>query len=119
MKRMVSEHFSVDELACRCGCGLMNVSPRLVELLERMRHEANRPLSPTSGSRCEKRNREEKGAKHSKHLTGEAVDIFTRNGAERHELLKIAFNLGFKGIGVANSFIHVDIRGSSPTVWHY
>jgi len=34
-------------------------------------------------------------------------------------LLSTAFNMGFTGIGIAKTFIHVDIRSTQPVVWTY
>ena len=34
-------------------------------------------------------------------------------------IVKEALKLGFTGIGVAKTFIHVDIRKTTPVVWTY
>ena len=53
------------------------------------------------------------------HTQGIAADIKVNNGAERFILLNYAFEMGFSGIGVAKTFIHVDIRDSNAVVWLY
>ncbi len=53
------------------------------------------------------------------HTQGIAADIKVNNGAERFILLNYAFEMGFSGIGVAKTFIHVDIRDSQPVSWVY
>lgn len=41
------------------------------------------------------------------------------NGSQAYTLLSTAFNMGFGGIGIAKTFIHVDIRNTTPVVWTY
>ena len=53
------------------------------------------------------------------HTKGIAADIYVSNGVDRYKLLITAFNMGFTGIGVAKTFIHVDTRTSQPVVWTY
>jgi uncharacterized protein YcbK (DUF882 family) len=55
------------------------------------------------------------------HTTGLAADIGV-SGAEAVQVLRLALEAGFKGIGVQQKgngrFIHVDMR-ETPTVWSY
>jgi hypothetical protein len=55
------------------------------------------------------------------HSTGLACDVGVQ-GADAHEILRLAMHLGFTGIGVqqkgAGRFIHLDLR-QAPTVWSY
>ena len=39
--------------------------------------------------------------------------------AERYTIIKNALELGFTGLGVASTFIHVDTRGTTPVSWLY
>ena len=41
------------------------------------------------------------------------------NGVERGRIVKHAIELGFTGIGVAKTFLHVDIRKGPLVVWQY
>jgi hypothetical protein len=43
---------------------------------------------------------------------------------EKHAILKLAFMLGFTGVGVANTFVHLDVVPAgmgfpTPAVWTY
>ena len=51
------------------------------------------------------------------HTRGIAADVYS--GVDRYKLLMTAFSMGFTGIGVAKTFIHVDTRNSQPVVWTY
>lgn len=112
--------FTPLEFACKCGCGLCNIRPELLQRLEKARATSDVPFSISSGSRCAKHNKKEGGTATSSHLTGWAVDIRYKNGAQAVALLK-ALLPHFNRIGVGKSFIHVDIDPgkSSPTLWTY
>ncbi len=115
--KKVSEHFSEGELACRC-CGLYNITPEALALLELIRVKLDRPIFVSSGSRCKPRNELEGGSKNSMHLKGMAFDIVTKNGKEKIEVIKAAMECGVLGLGVGSSFIHVDAR-KTCAVWTY
>jgi hypothetical protein len=48
-----------------------------------------------------------------------AADIAVANGNQRFVIVQKALELGFSGIGVAKTFIHVDIRTETPVIWSY
>ena len=78
----------------------------------------------TSGYRCPKHPIEAKKATPGAHSTGLACDIGV-SGSEAHQVLSLAMELGFTGIGVQQKgtgrFIHVDLTvgQNRPTVWSY
>lgn len=109
MSTKISEHFTDLELNCKCGCG-KTVDPALLNLLEGMRFEYGKPLAVTSGARCEEHNRKEGGKPGSLHLKGLAADIVCNDSASRYQLIRLAYELGFSGIGIAKTFIHLDLR---------
>jgi hypothetical protein len=41
------------------------------------------------------------------------------NGQQRMKIVKEALAMGFGGIGVAKSFVHVDMRTTTPVMWTY
>ncbi len=107
--KIINTHFSDRELDCHCGCG-KTVSPELVVRLEALRRMIDRPLPVTSGARCEAHNREVGGFPKSWHLKGLAVDIACSGSRLRGEIIRLAVLLGFNGIGVAKTFVHLDLR---------
>ena len=111
----MTKNFSRAEFACKCGCGLDNIDPRLVELLQAIRDFFNRPVRVVSGLRCPARNAKVGGAKRSKHLTGEAADIQVADVAPRAVADYAATHMrGWGGIKAYPSFTHIDIR---QTLW--
>lgn len=113
-------HFTPRELACRCGgrfcAGEYWHDADFLDALEALRAEAGGPLAVNSGHRCDAWNRAAGGAGKSRHRTI-AVDIALA-GHDRFRLLAAAERLGFTGIGLARSFIHLD-RRPVPARWYY
>ncbi len=118
----IGEYFTAEEFTCKCGCGYCNPHPLLIDKLDELRLQINRPLVISSGCRCKPYNTKCGGAKDSAHTTGLAADIAVRSAQERFELLgKIIRGHMFKRIGIHKSFIHVDIDETKPgcVVWMY
>lgn len=117
-------YFKTEEFACKC-CGISVMNTEFLEKLDELRHRYGKPLVVSSGYRCPKHNKKvsDTGA-NGPHTTGKAADLAV-NREEAYNVLKIAFELGFTGIGVAQKgtgrFIHLDtITGAGrPTVWSY
>jgi len=113
-------HFSVAELACRCGgrfCdGEYYHDTEYLDALEKLRAKIGKPLIINSGHRCAQWNAAVGGAPRSMHKTL-AVDI-SLIGQDRHLLLAEARALGFNGIGMARTFLHLD-RRAVPAHWFY
>jgi len=63
----------------------------------------------TSGYRTPERNRAVDGALESYHLRGQAADI-TVAGMSPQEVARAAEAVGFGGIGVYPTHVHVDVR---------
>ena len=114
------KYFSESEFSCKC-CGKNNAKHELKVMLDTAREEANIPFVINSGCRCEKHNKTVGGRATSSHLNGTAVDLRVRNSRERHIILEALIYAGFKRIGIADSFIHVDIDKSKSqrVIWTY
>lgn len=109
-------NFSLKEFECKCGgCTYTLVDQDHVERLQRLRNilsaRYNREVSIkiTSGFRCFIHNRNVGGKNQSQHCYGTATDIVAPNVPilELHqECVRI-----FDGVGLYDTFIHVDSRG--------
>ena len=77
------------------------------------------PFIITSGYRDPSHSIEARKAKPGTHAQGIAADIKINNGNEAYEIIKHAQSMGFNGIGVAKTFIHVDTRPGMPVIWCY
>jgi uncharacterized protein YcbK (DUF882 family) len=113
-------NFTEVEFRCR-HCGKQEMKPEFMGRLQALRDVYRKPMTITSGYRCPDHPVEKAKATPGIHSTGLACDVGVQ-GADAHELLRLAMHLGFTGIGVqqkgAGRFIHLDLR-SAPTVWSY
>jgi zinc D-Ala-D-Ala carboxypeptidase len=117
----ITRNFSEAEFDCKCGCGLKDISVKLVEDLQITRSEYGCPMTVTSGIRCPTWNKASGGSKNSSHLTGLAVDIAMDDAVLRHRLIRTILEMGWMRIGIAKSFIHLDIdyKKTNPVIWTY
>lgn len=113
-------HFSPAEMACHCQgrfCGSeIWLDEEFMDALEALRRVVGKPLTVTSAHRCDQWNAAVGGAPLSRHKQI-AADILLR-GHDRFDVLVAAESLGFTGIGMARSFIHLD-RRKAPARWYY
>ena len=92
--------------------------------LQAFRMQYGKPMRITSGYRCPEHPLEAKKSKPGAHASGLACDVGV-DGQEAYDILKLAFQLGFKGIGVnqkgTGRFIHLDMleEAPRPNVWSY
>lgn len=117
------QNFKADEFNCS-HCGKNEMKADFMLKLQTLRSVYGKPMRVTSGYRCPEHPIEAKKAQPGAHASGCAVDIGVE-GAEAHQLLKLAFAAGFTGVGVqqkgAGRFIHLDtLTGATrPRVWSY
>lgn len=101
------------------GSGSM-MRARVVFMLDALRGLLGRPMPVNSGYRTKNHNAKVGGAPASAHTAGEAVDIGTRGWtkAQREQIVTWAIKLGFNGIGIGATFIHLDIKQRRAS-WRY
>ena len=90
------------------------VKSQVTQNLIAMSKQLGYVLQVTSGYRSPAYNKKVGGVSKSQHMLGNAVDILQpgMNNAQRQEFIQAAIDNGFSGIGIYNSFTHLDIRGS-------
>jgi len=117
----MSKFFKLKEFECKCGCGLNNVAPELIEKLDTARSLADIPFIINSGCRCTKHNADIGGSESSSHLGGFAVDLKCKQSVSRFLMIQNLIKAGFNRIGLSKDFIHVDIDSTkTPHVfWVY
>ena len=111
-------NFTEAEFRCR-HCGKQEMRSEFMGRLQALRDVYKRPMTITSGYRCPDHPVEKAKAEPGMHSTGLACDVGVQ-GADAHELMRLAMHLGFTGIGVQQKgggrFIHLDLR-QQPTIW--
>ena len=97
--------------------------PNIIEVarqLQQLRDIVCQPIRINSGYRTKEWNLHVGGASSSQHLSAKAVDISVSNISIQKLLFYIGRYTDFKGIGIARTFVHVDIRDSEePVIWYY
>ena len=107
------KHFKPSEFDSKGEPGSAdNMSPRVVFMLDALRSLMGLPLPINSGYRSPAHNASVGGAPKSAHMEGLAVDIGTTKltKAQRMALITYAIQLNFTGIGIAQTFIHLDMK---------
>lgn len=94
---------------------------QILEMLDLVREKFDKPIHINSGYRTSVHNEKVGGKQNSSHLKGLAVDIACNNSRDRHELLWCLQDVGFNRIGIAKTFIHVDIDKDKDknVIWTY
>ena len=116
----LTNNFSLEEFECKCGCKMPEfVKKNVIELAENLQvlRDTVGRLDLTNAYRCKDHNADVGGSVNSQHLKGKAADIKSSAIAPSDmaaivdDLMKSEkFKLG--GVGIYNTFTHVDIRGS-------
>lgn len=110
------------ETCCPCGCDF-DIKPPVRDLFNKIRERFGSPLIVSGRARCKPYNTTVPGSvPDSRHTYGDALDIWTGGWSEydKIRLASIATSLGAKGVGVHETFIHIDFRpGLKPVFWRY
>jgi len=94
---------------------------KLLKMIDEAREIYGRPIRVNSGYRTSSHNRKVGGKSSSSHLKGLAIDVACVKSNERFDMLNAFLEVGFNRIGIASTFIHVDIDKdkSKNVIWTY
>ena len=89
--------------------------------LDEARERAGIPFIINSAYRTPEHNAKIGGKPNSSHLRGLAVDISVTNSRQRFIILNALLDVGFTRIGIADTFIHIDLDNekSKEVIWTY
>ena len=89
--------------------------------LDLARGNAGIPFTITSGYRTKEHNAKVGGVSDSSHTLGLAADISCNNSKDRLLIVSSLLRAGFNRIGIANTFIHVDLDYNKVqnVIWTY
>ena len=90
----------------------IQLEPRTLLMLVKLEQEWGEQLDIKWAKRDKALNDEIGGKSHSQHLKGKAVDIM-HNGwgqAKMRKFIRLAYDIGFRGIGTGRTMIHIDTR---------
>lgn len=112
------KHFTLPEFDCTYT-GNNQMDWDFLAALDNLREVCGFPFVITSGYRDPSHPIESKKKTPGTHAQGIAVDIQVTSGTQRRLIVKEALKMGFGGIGVAKTFVHVDDREGPKVLWEY
>ena len=112
------KYFKLSDFDCQ-ETGENRMEAEFIEKLDELREACGFPFIITSGYRSPEHSIERRKKAPGTHAQGIAADIRVNGGAQRFKIVEMAHKLKFGGIGVAKSFVHVDIREKTPVLWCY
>jgi len=112
------KYFTIDEFVCS-HTGKVEMNEDFLHRLDQLRERCGFPFVINSGFRDKTHPIEAAKPHPGTHTLGVAVDIAVSNGKQRRKIVEEAVKMSFNGIGVADSFVHVDDRVSAPVLWSY
>lgn len=105
-------------IACVPACSMNQMDESFMERLQTARTLAGVPFIINSAFRSVEYELSKKRTGKSMHTLGRAVDIKCVDSGSRYRILEALICAGFHGIGISNTFIHVDDR-ELPLIWTY
>ena len=114
----IATNFRAREFDCRgTGCCTTTlIDERLVQYLQQIRTHFGKPVHLTA-YRCRTHNaRTPNASPNSRHIYGQAAD-FHIDGVAPAEIAKYAESIGIKGIGLYDTFVHIDTR-ENKSFWY-
>lgn len=112
------EFFDISDFDCS-HTGRNEMDPKFLERLDELRRRCGFPFIITSGYRDPSHPVEARKTAPGQHSKGVAADIAVKNGYQRRIIVEEALKMGFDGVGVAKTFVHVDDRETLPVMWTY
>jgi len=107
-------YFQDYEIQCKCGCGFILIVPSFLAKINGLRQIVSQPLTVNSWCRCGPHNAFVGSSVTSSHRKGLAVDLNTPTEYIKYCVLLAAGHEGFRGVGVAKTFIHLDNDPGKP-----
>ena len=115
---MYYKYFKIEDFACQ-ETGKNHISEGFVHRLDELREACGFPFIVTSGYRDTTHSAERHKDKGGWHTKGLAADIRIYHAEDRFKIVQKAIEMGFTGIGIAKTFVHVDVRDTTPVIWSY
>jgi len=94
---------------CTPACSMKDMHPAFLKVLDAIRDKAGIPIVLNCAYRSKSYDQQKGRSGKSAHCYGMAVDIRCNTSANRNKIIRAAYECGVTRIGVATTFIHVDI----------
>ena len=117
----LTSNFKKSEFECKCGCEmpaevLLNIK-NLATQLQFIRDFIKLPIAMTNAYRCSSHNKAVGGVVNSQHVVGKAADLQVKSLSPNElyntiNTLAAYDHVSQGGLGLYNTFVHYDIRGT-------
>lgn len=108
---MEIDYFSPDEFKrCIPSCSKEQMDKGFMQRLNKARRLAGLPFVLNSAYRSSEYDMQKGRSGNSYHCKGRAVDIKCLDSSSRAVIVSALISCGFRGIGIGNTFVHVDDR---------
>ena len=108
------------DLMLKCSAtGKCEIKQWALDKLQSIRDDYKKPMVINSGYRDPSHPVEAKKKQGGQHTKGVAFDIAIYSSVDAFRLVELAIKHGASGIGVSQSFIHIDFRDSKQVLWTY
>ena len=111
-------YFKLSDFNCQ-ETGNNEMCEKFLNRLDDLRHKTGFPFVITSGYRDPAHSIEAAKTSPGRHAEGIAADIKYNSSFQSYMIVKNALEMGFSGVGIAKTFIHVDTRKDVPKMWCY
>ena len=112
------KYFKLEDFDCQ-ETGENNMDVAFIHKLDELREACDFPFVITSGYRSNGHSIEKKKTSPGTHAQGIAADIKVSGGFQRYKIVEKALLMGFRGVGIAKTFIHIDDRQTGFVIWNY
>lgn len=112
----ISNYFTREEIACKCGCGFDSMDVETLRLADEAREFEGAPITPSSGCRCPSHNRAVGGSSKSQHVQARAMDLPSRDPAALYNYLDSKYPDKY-GLGLYDTFVHIDTKTGAARRW--
>lgn len=119
---MKLRYFTKDEInfvSFGCEDGYDRMSIKALIMFDNLRHQLGFSLNPTAAFRTKEFDKMQGRSGTGRHTKGIAMDFHCPNDGVRGEIITKALELGFRGIGVGKTFVHIDCREGDLKIWGY
>lgn len=116
------KYFSENDFKnCIPSCSIVDMDANLLTMLDNLRENVGFPIIINCAYRSREWDLSKGRSGNGAHTKGLGVDIRCSDSSKRFKIIVAAIELGFKRIGIADTFIHLDIDDSLPqgVIWGY
>lgn len=114
-------YFDESEFVCNGEPCFEKMDKHFISQLDRARSFTTTPFTITSSWRSKEHNKKVGGSSTSSHLKGLACDISAKTSSDKYNIIRALLRANFTRIGIAKTFIHVDLDYAKPQelIWTY